>query len=451
MQNSERFFENRQCKFFPCHKLDGDFNCLFCYCPLYEKNPCPGTPTFIKKEEGRIIKRCTGCIFPHRPENYERIISFLRAKKKLQLEEYHHGGERQGISPELDFSVNTNPLGTPESVKSAIKKSLELCEKYPDGNCTELRKKLAEKMLVSDSQIVIGNGASELISLLVYAINPKKALLLSPTFSGYERSLKSSNCNIFYHNLDEKKDFRLDAEIFSSIKQASPDIIFLCNPNNPTGKMTEPEILEKIVELCEEKGIFFVVDECFIDFTERVGESTLRFVKNSPHLVVLNAFTKIYAMAGLRLGYLVSSNFFLVQRINFLKPEWNVSQISQIAGLAALNENDYIQKTRRIVKIEREYLSKELKALGFLPLESEANFILIKIPIILKEEKYDENPQNSLSMSIKLDDFLLKYGIFIRNCSNFKNLGETYYRLAVKNHNENKKLIEKMTVFSSGL
>ena len=140
-----------------------------------------------------------------------------------------------------------------------------------------------------------------------------------------------------------------------------------------------------------------------------------------------------------------------MQRINFLKPEWNVSQISQIAGLAALNENDYIQKTRRIVKIEREYLSKELKALGFLPLESEANFILIKIPIILKEEKYDENPQNSLSMSIKLDDFLLKYGIFIRNCSNFKNLGETYYRLAVKNHNENKKLIEKMTVFSSGL
>ena len=217
--------------------------------------------------------------------------------------------------------------------------------------------------------------------------------------------------------------------------------------------MIEPNLLEKIVALCEEKGIFLVIDECFIDFTERVCETAMRFIGNCPHLIVINAFTKIFAMAGLRLGYLVTSNFALRQKIKFLQPEWSVSSLAQVAGIAALEEEDYIQKTREIVKSERDFLTKELKALGFEVYPSEANFILFNAKGFLiknfekSESLADSQPKNLIKMSEKFDNFLKKHGILLRNCGNFKNLDETYYRLAVKTHEGNEKLIEILRSF----
>ncbi len=437
MENSAKFFANTGCSYFPCHEGlgEGEFNCLFCYCPLYAKNPCPGNATYIKKEDGRIIKRCTDCTFPHKPENYEKIMRILRTKKEISpSEEYHHGGEEirstcDGDKTKTDFSVNTNPIGLPESVKSAIKNSLEAFEKYPDQNCTRLKEKLASEKSLSPKQIVFGNGASELISLAVNAISPKNALLLAPTFSGYERALKNCDCRIHHHFLKEEDNFDLDEGIFDSIEKTSPDMIFLCNPNNPTGRMIEPSLLEKITKTCEEHGIFLAVDECFIDFTERGGETALRFIENCPHLLVINAFTKIYAMAGLRLGWLASANLGLIQKINSLRAEWNVSTVAQNAGEAALKETEYIQKTRELVKKERNYLTQELKALGFKVFPSEANFILFKT----------QRPQ--------IDGYLQKNGIFLRNCSNFKGLSKEFYRTAVRTHEENAALIEILRKF----
>ena len=455
MENSSKFFENRSCQFFPCHKLDGDFNCLFCYCPFYARNPCPGNPTFIKKEDGRIIKRCTDCNFPHKPENYEKIMSLLKTPKIEALkEEYHHGGENSAQvkgKNKIDFSVNVNPLGLPKGVKSAVKKSLDLCEKYPDQSCTRLREKLAKKIQtdfnlssLKSKNLVCTNGASELISLLVTAICPKNALLVSPTFSGYERALKTNGCRLHYHVLSREKSFAFDENLLSSIKKCENlDMIFLCSPNNPTGLMIEKTLLEKIIALCEERGIFLFVDECFIDFTDKTSWSALQFVEKSPHLIVLNAFTKIYAMAGLRLGYGISSNLGLIQKINSLKPEWSVSQLSQLAGEVALKEKGYIEKTRVLIKREREYLSKELKALGFTVFPSEANFILFSAENIIKEKQKTEFE--------KLGEFLLEKGLSLRNCGNFKNLSENDWRIAVKRHSENKKLIKFLCHFANSI
>lgn len=436
MENSSRFFENHECSFFPCHKLEGDFNCLFCYCPFYTRIVCPGNPEFIKKEDGRVIKKCTGCTFPHKPENYERIMSLLRSPKQdFTFEEYHHGGEKDFC---LDFSVNTNPLGVPESVKSALKDSDALLEKYPDQNCTQLRQKLAEKLSVQSGahlpaeNIVFGNGASELISLVAEAVSPKNALIVSPAFSGYERALKICDCRVVHHVLKKENDFILDEKIFDLLEERPGfDMIFVCSPCNPTGRMIRPQILKKLLEVCEEKGIFLFVDECFIDFTECSSESALRFVEKNPHLVVLNAFTKIYAMAGLRLGYAVSSNQGLLQRIKMLAPEWNVSTVAQKAGLAALDEQDYIEETRGLIKREREFLSAELKTLGFKVYSGEANFIL-----------FEDEPEREGGE--KLDSALMESGILIRNCGNFLGLNENFYRVAVKTHAENEKLIHAL-------
>ena len=452
MENSSRFFENRNCQFFPCHQLDGDFNCLFCYCPLYTREVCPGNPTFIKKDDGRIVKRCTDCTFPHKPDNYERIMNLLRVRKnEISAEEYHHGGEER---PLLDFSVNTNPLGLPESVKSSIKNCLELCQIYPDQNCRRLKEKLADYIneslhteFISASDIVCGNGESELISLLVQSLSPKNAVIVEPTFSGYERALKAVACKVSRYFLQEENDFAFDEGILDAIEPAT-DIIFLCSPNNPTGRMISPELLKRIIALCEERGIFLVLDECFIDFTERSGESALQFAKRSSHLIILNAFTKIYAMAGLRLGYLVTSNPAILSKINALRPEWNVSTLAQVAGEAALDEKEYVKKTRAVISEEREYLSKELKALGFQVFPAEANFILFRD----EKEKTAENSfeqgncsQKALKVYEKLDKILLKQRISIRNCENFPGLAEYFYRTAVRTHAENESLVKLLS------
>ena len=329
------------------------------------------------------------------------------------------------------FSVNVNPLGLPEGVKSAIQNAIPDLERYPDQNCMRLREKLAETHLLPPEHIICGNGASELISLVTNAISPKNALLLAPTFSGYEKALKAARTKVQYHFLKAESGFALDETIFDSIQKNKPDMIFLCSPNNPTGRLIEKPLLEKIAAQCDESGIFLVVDECFLDFTEHANESMFRFVEENPHLVVLNAFTKIYAMAGIRLGYLATSNPALLHKINALRPEWNVSTLAQIAGEAALDERNYIEETRTLIKQEREYLSKELKALGFRVFPSDANFILFETEVE------------------KLGVFLQEREIFLRNCGNFTSLSEKFYRTAVRTHEENVRLISVLSEFRS--
>ena len=417
-------------------------------------------------------------------------MNLLRVtKSEIGTTEYHHGGEQVATSSEAkitDFSVNTNPLGLPEGVKSAIQNAIPDLERYPDQNCTRLREKLAEGfrnkfgmtadkhgmteikrmtreghgLAVPPEHIICGNGASELISLVTNAISPKNALLLAPTFSGYEKALKAARVKVQYHFLKAESDFALDETVFDSIQKNKPDMIFLCSPNNPTGRVIEKKLLEKMAVHCDESGIFLVVDECFLDFTEHAEETMFRFVEENPHLVVLNAFTKIYAMAGIRLGYLATSNPALLHKINALRPEWNVSTLAQIAGEATLAEHNYMEETRTLIKQEREYLSKELKALGFRVFPSDANFILFEVNFQQFEENFqadggktgsksDNKVQKNLNMSENFAKFLLKNGIFLRNCGNFAGLSEKFYRTAVRTHGENVRLISVLSEFRS--
>lgn len=446
MRNTSRFFKNTDCSYFPCHGgVDADdFNCLFCYCPLYTREVCPGSPDFITKDGGSVVKRCVGCAFPHRPENYERIISLLRgAKGAFDFAEYHHGGERrpggQRGADFLDFSVNVNPLGIPPRVIEAVQNALPEIARYPDQHCASLREKIAEKLAVlpgvdvSASHIVCGNGASELISLVASSVAPRNALVLAPTFSGYEKSLKAVRAKIHHHFLREETGFSLDETIFDSIREAAPDIIFLCSPNNPTGRVIDKNLLERVAAYCDGAGIFLVVDECFLGFTGRAAETAARLVGKNPHLVVLSALTKIYALAGIRLGFALSSNHALLRKINLLRPEWSVSTLAQVAGEAALDEDGYIEETIRAVRVEREFLSAELKALGFEVFLGEANFLLFR--------------SNDDKMSEKLDDFLLRNGISLRNCGNFHGLAERFYRTAVRARKENARLVEILSKF----
>lgn len=335
-----------------------------------------------------------------------------------------HGGDIYSYNSDiLDFSANINPFGMPNSVKEAIINSIDKSVHYPDPVCKNLISEIGKKENLPDENIICGNGAADIIYRIVYGLKPKKALILAPTFAEYEQSLKSINCEIIYHNLYD--DFVLDEGIINKIKDV--DMVFICNPNNPTGVLTNKELLEKILFECEKHDAMLVLDECFNEFLENPDDFTLKeYINKSKNLIIIKAFTKIYAMAGIRLGYGLVSNKTYIEILYKAGATWNVSVIAQEAGIAALKEDDYVEKTRELIIKERSYLTRELKELGFRVYNSMANYIFFNCDLTnLKEE-------------------LIKYNILIRDCSNYIGLSKGFYRIAVKLPEENKYFIESI-------
>jgi histidinol-phosphate aminotransferase len=278
-------------------------------------------------------------------------------------------------------------------------------------------------MNINPEDILFGNGAADIIFRLCYALKPKAALLLAPTFSEYEQALVNINSGISYYRLRPENDFAVDMKILENIK--GKDIVFICNPNNPTGMVTDKELIYKICERCWQENCYLVVDECFMDFVSLGPNNSFKeYLKDFENVIILKAFTKIFAMAGLRLGYCLCHNKEIISKIEKAGQPWSVSVPAQIAGVAALGNRDYLTETVAIIETERVFLTEGLRKLGFTVFKSNANFFLFKT----KEKDLYEK--------------LFEKGILIRKCSNFMGLDNTYYRIAVKCREDNEKLLE---------
>lgn len=327
----------------------------------------------------------------------------------------------------IDFSSNINPLGIPESVKKAIINSIEYASRYPDINSTKLINSLSLHENVPGEWIFSSNGAAEAIFRIALYLKPHNAILTSPTFSEYEQSLKTVNCNVSYYNLLEENNFKIKEDMLDIIGEKT-DIVFICNPNNPTGQLTDKNLLEKIISHCKKINATVVIDECFIDFIEnKECYSVHGLLKQYDNIIILKAFTKIYSIPGIRLGYCLCSNIKVIAGLKESGSPWNVSSIAQEAGVSALEEKEYVEKTVGYISKERNYLITELNKLYIKIFDSYANYIFFKF-----EDKLD------------LKSEMLKRGILIRSCSNYRGLGNEYYRIAVKRENENKMFIEKI-------
>lgn len=336
-----------------------------------------------------------------------------------------HGGDIYSKTYRMDFSTNINPLGTPTSVLEAACRGVYQSEHYPDVYCRDLKSAIACRECVDEKQIICGNGAAELIFLLAQAVRPVRALLVSPGFAEYEQALRSVGCDIIFYEMKEQDGFILQEDYLKAL-QDQVDMVFLCNPANPTGLLIPPELMSRILERCYEKRIFLVVDECFNSFLEeRELHSLVKELQNYPNLFILKAFTKIYAMAGLRLGYGLCTDEQLLTRMQSCIQPWNVSIPAQRAGIAAMQEYDFEEETRRYVTGERMYLKNGLEELGLLCMDSKANYLFFKGPVDL----YDRCSER---------------GILIRNCSNYRGLGEGYFRIAVRTHEENAELLREL-------
>ena len=331
-----------------------------------------------------------------------------------------HGGNIEQLRNILDFSANINPLGTPDSVKKAIVGTLECIEKYPDPKCTELRARLAEHERISTENIVCGNGADDMIFRIVHALRPRRALICAPTFSEYSRALAEICCDVYEYTLTDDNNFDLDEDILHKL-DSTVDMCFICTPNNPTGRLTSPDLLCRIAEKCRQNDIILVCDECFMGFVKDSSTYSMRQFL-SDNCIILKAFTKLYAMPGIRLGYVVCGSISLADKIHKSGQFWSVSSLAQAAGIAALAEGNYVRNTVSFIKNERNYLAAELSDAGVKVYDGEANFLLFRTRAGLAEE-------------------LLGHGILIRDCQNYSGLTEGFYRIAVRTHEENTKLI----------
>lgn len=346
---------------------------------------------------------------------------------------YEHGGDiySQSTTDEgkafVDFSANINPLGLPLGVKEAIKASLKKCINYPDPFCRELRTATASYLQVAEENIFFGNGAADVLFRLALAIKPRKALLLAPTFADYEKALRSVDCKITYYDLQEKKEFKVGKSILRAIT-SSTDMVVICNPNNPTGQLTDRELLVKILNKCVEVNAKLLIDECFMDFVDEDKAFSMRdLLEEYPSLIILKAFTKTFAMPGVRLGYCLNSDQELQNRLHQCGQDWSVSVLAQEAGKAALQEQYYLCASLALIKEERKYLTNQLRLLGAKVYGSYANYIFFK-----------------MSRVKKLDALLHQQGYLIRSCKNYHNLDENYYRIAVKTRVLNRGLIKAM-------
>ncbi len=283
--------------------------------------------------------------------------------------ELTHGGDWAGYRAKfghdaLDFSANVSPLGLPEGVALAIVNALPTADRYPDPLCRELRQKLSASENVHENQILCGNGAADLIFRLVLAKKPRRALLPAPTFAEYASALKTVGCEVEYFFLKEENDFEITEELLSALHETI-DMVFLCQPNNPTGQIVTSDFLEKLLKKCRACHATPVIDECFLDFLpEHESRTAKRFLAQFPELVILKAFTKLYAMAGVRLGYVLSGDEKLLENMREAGQPWAVSSLAQAAGVAALDETEYAAHVRSLIARERPRMIASLRSLG---------------------------------------------------------------------------------------
>ena len=335
-----------------------------------------------------------------------------------------HGGAAWEPGITLDLSANTNPLGTPPGVIAAVTAALSRVKDYPDPYCRDLVKAIAEFEQVPPEYVLCGNGAAELIYAYAEALGPKTAAETAPTFSEYALGLERVGCSVFRYPLVRETGFRLEEGFLDFLREKKPEAVYLCTPNNRTGRLVPRPLLLRVLDLCRELGSRLFLDECFLALSDG-GLSLKDKLAEYPSLFILKAYTKSYGMAGLRLGYCLTADADLLEKMSETSQPWNVSVPAQAAGIAALEEGDFLARGLEIIRAERPRLKAGLEAQGFWVCPSEANYLLFKGPEDLGER-------------------LMRRGVALRSCANYPGLGPGWYRTAVKTAAESDRLLTEL-------
>ncbi|MDY6933389.1 MAG: threonine-phosphate decarboxylase CobD [Spirochaetota bacterium] len=345
----------------------------------------------------------------------------------------------------IDFSANINPLGIPSSVEVIIRNTLDDILHYPDPKYKKLKAAIVEYLTneelhcnddssvsnnrkINEDNIIVGNGSTELIYLIANTLRPESALLLSPTFTEYERALTNIGSRIEYVELNEENGF--DIPINKIVDRADNfSIIFICNPNNPTSRILHRDKLIYLVDYMKSCCSMIVLDEAFIDLCIR--ESLVDIAASIDNLFIFRSFTKFFSIPGIRLGYGVGSSS-LIKRLQRFQEPWSVNVFADNLGISLLRDREFITNSRNMMIREKDFLYERLiKINGLKPFYPDANFVLIKIESRITSQQVKEQ--------------MLNRGIFIRDCSNFRGLNDSFIRIAVRDRTANQRLIEELS------
>ena len=326
----------------------------------------------------------------------------------------------------VDFSANINPLGPPPILREKWEQLFEVVSDYPDPKGQQLKKKLAEKEKIQESQILIGNGGAELISLIGRLLAGKKVVIVQPAFSEYEEACQINSCTVEYFQLTADQ-WELNIKALSE-KLKDADALFLCNPCNPTGVYYDKSTLIELMKQCQKQHCLFIIDEAFYDFLPDY-ESIVHCIKEFKHFLIIRSMTKMFAIPGLRLGY-VLANESIIKQLSAYQPQWSMNALALKAGEWFLECESFMEETRVLIETEREKLFAFYEENGFNVSPSRVNFYLLKDPL--------------LKAQMPLFQFLLERGMIPRHTMNFPGLEGEWLRFAIKSPEHNDKLMEAM-------
>lgn len=349
-----------------------------------------------------------------------------------------HGGDiwkaslSSGIRPAdlIDFSSSINPLGLPRAAKAGFKKSLCFAGSYPDPDALGLKNALSGFHKIPAKNILPANGSTELIYLIPRVLKPKNALIAGPAFSEYRRSLELTDCKVFEFILREKNGFLLDENtLIESLQRRHYSLLYIGNPSNPLGALLRKDLLIRLASACRQRKTVMVVDEAFIDFSER--HSLKKEAVKSRNIIVLRSMTKFFAMAGLRLGYMVADSG-IIKRFSLKLQPWTVNTAAAMTAIGALSDREYVKKTLKWLDREKTFLAKGIEAInGLTPYHSDANYMTIRITSAGLD-------------AVRLYKRLFKKGMLIRPLDDFAGLNRRFFRIAIKKRRENMALVREL-------
>ncbi len=374
-------------------------------------------------------------------------VSKLVKKSIRNLSPYFHGGNVWEISEKykipvdqlIDFSISTNPLGAPETALQNIRQNLNLIYHYPDPDHEWLLEALSNSVGVDPNNVVVGNGSTELIYLFteVFLENRYEAVIPVPTFNEYKAAIERFDGNMVFVKCDPAKNFRLNFEELESAITKKTRMIFLCNPNSPTGCLYEKDDVLHIIRRAAEDNVLVFLDEDYIDFVDdSIRYSMVKYVSDYNNLFVLRSLTKFYGLAGARIGFGIASPD-LVKILKRVKMPWSVNSLAMFGAVEAVKDHDFVKKTKLLLSNSKKEMLEMFKTIPWLKVyPSETNFLLVEII------------QGELT-STQLREGLAKKGFLIRDCKDFDGLNSRFFRVTVRRPEENRKLIEQINSFSN--
>lgn len=344
-----------------------------------------------------------------------------------QIEAYYHIPKEEIVS----FGANVNPLGLSEKLKNDLASHLDIISRYPDRDYKDLKKAINTYTGVASEHIVLGNGSTELISLLISTRAPKKTLVLGPTYSEYARELSLNGGSMDFYNLKKEQNFQLDVDDFIHTLKGDYELAIICNPNNPTSSALTTGEMDRILAACKENNIFVMIDETYVEFAPDIDAiSAVSLIPTYNNFMIIRGVSKFYAAPGLRFGYGMTSNEAFLKDLLLFQNPWSLNSVAAYAGERMFSDKDYYKKTRDLICSERTYMFNELKKNNnFKPYKAYGNFILVEI---LKEG----------ITSFDVFEAAIKNRLMIRDCSSFESLAGEFFRFCIMDPADNRRLLD---------